>query len=287
MPNTKYQVRVGLVLGLLILAVVRTVYSGTLATFETSLGNMELEFYDEDKPVTVSNFVKYVTSGRFTNQFIQRWVPGFVIQGGGYTVTNRADGLKITPIQPFGTITNEYSVGRTFSNTYGTIAMARGSAKDSASSQWFLNLKDNSSLDQVNGGFTVFGRVTAGTNILNLFVPPPPTNLFSFDLGITPPGEGTPVIGDATNVTQLFAGLIYVDIKLRRDLGLAVARTFRGETRISWNTIAGVTNTLEYSVSALPGSWNVYTNFVGGGGVYSLFDTSGDPKRVYRVALTY
>jgi len=287
MAKIKYPVRVGLVFGLLILAVARSVYSGTLATFQTSLGNMELEFYDEDKPVTVSNFVKYVTTGRFTNQFIQRWAPGFVIQGGGYTLTNRADGVKITPIQPFGTITNEYSVGRRFSNTYGTIAMARGSGKDSATSQWFLNLKDNSGLDGVNGGFTVFGRVTAGTNILNLFVPPFPTNLYSFDLGITPDNEGTPVIGNATNTAQLIAGLVYVDVKLRRDLGLTVTRTFRGETKISWNTVAGVANELEYSSSTLPGSWHVYTNLVGSGSVFAVLDSSGDANRVYRVGLRY
>jgi cyclophilin family peptidyl-prolyl cis-trans isomerase len=287
MPNTKYQVPFALVVGLLLILIVRLGHSGTLATFETRLGNMELEFYDEDKPVTVSNFVKYVTSGRFTNEFIQRWVPGFVIQGGGYAVTNTPNGLDLTPIEPFGTITNEYSVGRKFSNTYGTIAMARSSGKDSATSQWFLNLKDNSFLDDVNGGFTVFGRVTAGANILNLFIPPSPTNLYSFNLGLTPQGEGTPVLGKATNNAQLFAGLIYVDIKLRRDLGLTVTRTFRGEKKISWNAVAGVTNTLEYSTSGLPGSWNVYTNIVGSGAVSALFDNSGDASRIYRVSLKY
>ncbi len=281
------RIRFGLIAGVLLLVGVRFAQCGTLARFETTLGNMELEFYDDDKPVTVSNFIKYVTSGRFTNEFIQRWAPGFVIQGGGYTLTNTANGVRITSIQPFGTITNEYSVGRTFSNTYGTIAMARSSAKDSATSQWFLNLKDNSFLDSVNGGFTVFGHVTAGTNILNLFIPPAPTNLFSFDLGLTPQGEGTPVIGDATNVAQVIAGLVYVDIKLHRDLGLTVSRTFRGEKVVSWNSVAGVTNTLEYSTTAIPTAWTVYTNVVGTGTVHSILDPSSDPKRIYRVALTY
>jgi len=279
--------RVILFLWILLIAA-HALSAATLATFETSVGNMELEFYDEDKPVTVSNFVKYVTSGRFTNQFVQRWAPKFVIQGGGYQVTNTTNGLKIVPIQPFGQITNEYSVGRTFSNTNGTIAMARGSGKDSASSQWFLNLTNNAFLDQVNGGFTVFGRVTAGMDVLNLFVPPPPThNIYSFDIGITPQGEGTPVIGNATNVAQLFAGLIYVDIKLRRDLALTINPLAHGEKKITWNTVAGVTNGLEYSSAVIPGSWTVYTNLLGSGSAYSLIDPSNDPQRIYRVTLKY
>src|SRR5688572_2896244 len=64
------------VLGLLLVA--RVASAGTFATFETTVGSMELEFYDEDKPVTVSNFVAYVTSGRWENQFLQRWETNFV-----------------------------------------------------------------------------------------------------------------------------------------------------------------------------------------------------------------
>src|SRR3954462_10805041 len=116
------------------------ILAGTLATFTTSVGTMELELYDEERPITVSNFIKYVTSGRFQNQFIQRWEPNFVIQAGGYYVgsdTNNATDFRTIPI--FGTITNEYSLGRNFSNIYGTIAMARHSGNtNSASSQWFL-----------------------------------------------------------------------------------------------------------------------------------------------------
>jgi cyclophilin family peptidyl-prolyl cis-trans isomerase len=268
-------------------ALLRT-HAGTLATFRTSVGNMELELYDEDKPVTVSNFNKYVTSGRFTNQFIQRWVPNFVIQGGGYRVTNTTNGLKITSIPTYPPITNEYSVGRTFSNTYGTIAMARSSQTNSATSQWFISLKNNDFLDQVNGGFTVFGRVTGGTNILNLFIPPPPTNNINLlDLGITPIGEGTPVIGDPQTGAELFASLIYVDVRLRRDVGLSISPTRPGQRLITWNTVAGITNTLEYSSTPVPGPWTTYTNVIGTGQPYSLIDTSADADRAYRVTLTY
>ena len=142
----------------------------TLATFNTSVGIMKVEFFDEDKPVTVSNFIKYVSSGRFDNQIIHRWEPGFVIQGGGYRVDTSTEPYQLLNVERFGTITNEYSVGRTFSNTYGTIAMARVARQtNSATSEWFFNLGDNSFLDDVDGGFTVFGRVLEGTNVLNLF----------------------------------------------------------------------------------------------------------------------
>src|SRR5205814_2006173 len=113
---------------------------------------------------------------RFNNTFLQRWEPNFVIQAGGYYVTNKTTGPEIDPVPTFPEIPNEYSVGRQFSNIYGTIAMARRSGEtNSASSQWFLNLTNNAFLDTVDGGFTVFGKLTSGSNILDLFIPPPPT----------------------------------------------------------------------------------------------------------------
>ena len=266
----------------------RVLRAGTLATFETSVGNMDLELYDEDKPITVSNFVKYVTSGQYTNLFVQRWVPNFVIQAGGFRVTNTTDGLKIEDVPTYGNIKNEYGVGSTFSNTYGTIAMARQQGViDSASSQWFLNLTNNAVLDSVDQGFTVFGRVTAGTNILNLFVPPPPTNdlyRVNLDNGAL---ATVPVRSNITLFSQLFTNLVYVDIKLRRDVNLTVSPTRPGQRSISWTTVAGVTNALQYSSSLSPGSWTTYTNIIGTGSIHSFIDTSKDGERIYRVALTY
>ena len=169
--------RVLLLLVFVIMGLPREASAATLATFKTSLGTMELELFDEEKPITVSNFVKYVTSGRFENMFVQRWEPGFVIQGGGYYLEDPDGTPVVRTVKTFGPIQNEYGVGETFSNRYGTIAMARQSGVvNSATSQWFLNLKDNAFLDTVDEGFTVFGRVVSGTNVLNLFVPPPPAH---------------------------------------------------------------------------------------------------------------
>ncbi len=274
-------------LALLWVEAIRVTHGATLATFNTSVGQMELQLFDEDKPITVSNFVKYVTSGEFTNLFIQRWEPNFVIQAGGYRVTNRTDGTKISTVPTYGNITNEYSVGRTISNTYGTIAMARqGGVVNSASSQWFLNLTNNSFLDKVDQGFTVFGQITSGTNILNLFIPPAGSNgvyKVNLDGGAL---ATVPVLAPVTNVSQLFTNLIYVDVKLRRDVNLKLSPIRKGERNIAFTTVAGVTNSLQYSSSLTPGSWTTYTNIVGTGAPYSLID-SGSGDRIYRVTLTY
>jgi cyclophilin family peptidyl-prolyl cis-trans isomerase len=269
----------------------------TIATFNTTVGNMELELYDSDKPVTVSNFIKYVTSGRFQNQFIQRWEPNFVIQAGGYYVgsdTNNATDFRTIPI--FGTITNEYSLGRNFSNIYGTIAMARQSGNtNSASSQWFLNLTNNAFLDKVDGGFTVFGRITAGTNILNLFIPSPPNAGDLRRVNIPPYFNSyhepivldtLPVTNNVTTFSQVFTNLIYVNISLRRDLGVQIKSIGPNQRQITWNSVAGVTNVVESS-STLAGPWTILSQTVGTGGVMTADDSSSNNARIYRVKLFY
>src|SRR5690242_14514375 len=96
--------------------------AGTLAIFRTPWGDIAVELFDADKPVTVQNFIRYVETGAYTNHFMHRWVPGFVIQGGGFFVDQRgATNATLKPVPIFGTITNEYNVGRVFSNVYGTI----------------------------------------------------------------------------------------------------------------------------------------------------------------------
>src|SRR5947208_8271514 len=139
--------------------------AGILAQFRTVFGDIEVELLDQDKPVTVRNFIRYVQSGLFRDAIIHRCIPTFVIQGGGFFVGNRnTTNAILAPIPTFGTITNEFAVGRFFSNVYGTIAMAKaGGDPNSASSQWFFNLANNAAnLDTQNGGFTVFGRVVRG-----------------------------------------------------------------------------------------------------------------------------
>ncbi len=156
----------GLILGLLLTATGSSSARATLVALATPLGEIRVELY-EDKPITVGNFLAYMNAGRYTDSFAHRLMPGFVLQGGGFTL----QGNSITPVTTYPQIINEYGVGQTRSNVLGTIAMAKlGGNSDSATSQWFFNLGNNSAnLDSQNGGFTVFGNVVAGLDVLTLF----------------------------------------------------------------------------------------------------------------------
>lgn len=120
----------------------------------------QIELFDSQAPITVANFIRYVNDGAYNNTIIHRSVYQFVVQGGGYRM--RIEGGSVAaldPIDTYGPILNEFSPER--SNLRGTIAMAKlPGDPHSATSQWFVNLADNSAnLDYQNGGFTVFGRV--------------------------------------------------------------------------------------------------------------------------------
>ena len=129
--------------------------SATTVRVITSLGDFSIELFDDVTPITVSNFLNYVNSGRYNGTVIHRSVPNFVIQGGGFSFNSVASTLD--PITTDNSITNEPGIP----NTRGTVAMAKlGGDPNSATSQWFVNLNDNTAnLDAQNGGFTVFGRV--------------------------------------------------------------------------------------------------------------------------------
>lgn len=133
--------------------------AGQTVKFSTVLGDIEVALTPDVAPATVANFLGYVTRGDYANTFFSRSVPGFVIQGGGYKVT---DG-DVDYVEAQAAVTNEFNV----SNTRGTIAMAKlGSDPNSATDEWFFNLVDNgSNLDNNNGGFTVFGRVTSDAGL--------------------------------------------------------------------------------------------------------------------------
>jgi cyclophilin family peptidyl-prolyl cis-trans isomerase len=121
--------------------------------FDTVMGRFNVELLANDAPLTVANFLRYVNRGAYNNSFIHRSVPGFVIQGGGYTFA----GTSATEIQKDPPVANEFRVP----NTRGTLAMAKvDNNPNSATSEWFVNLADNrANLDSQNGGFTVFARV--------------------------------------------------------------------------------------------------------------------------------
>lgn len=124
----------------------------------TSAGNIELELDAQKAPVSVKNFVDYVNSGYYDNTTFHRVIPGFMIQGGGFTA-------EMQQKQPNPPIKNEADNG--LRNTRGTISMARTADKDSATSQFFINVADNAFLDhgQRDFGYAVFGKVVKGMDV--------------------------------------------------------------------------------------------------------------------------
>ena len=135
-----------------------------VAIIHTTLGDIQLELYADKAPVTVENFVGYANGGFYDGTIFHRVISHFMIQGGGFTVDMEQ--------KPTGApIVNEASNG--LSNTRGTIAMARTSDPDSATSQFFINVQDNQNLDHTGGnssrgaGYAVFGKVTAGMNVVD------------------------------------------------------------------------------------------------------------------------
>ena len=133
------------------------------ATMETSMGTITLELDDAKAPETVANFVRYAKDGHYDGTIFHRVIDGFMIQGGGFTKDMNQKETR-EPIR------NEAMNG--LRNLRGTIAMARTMVVDSATSQFFINLVDNSFLDFQNPtpqgfGYAVFGKVVDGMDVVD------------------------------------------------------------------------------------------------------------------------
>jgi len=134
---------------------------------ETTAGTIKLELYPEAAPKTVENFLKYVNSGHYAGTQFHRVIKGFMIQGGGYD-----DEYRQRPTRPPVPIESEQSVKAGLSNKPGTVAMARTSDPNSAAAQFFINVGDNKRLDFRSAdpqgyGYTVFGKVIAGMDVVD------------------------------------------------------------------------------------------------------------------------
>jgi peptidyl-prolyl cis-trans isomerase A (cyclophilin A) len=128
--------------------------------FETTLGDFTIELFEKEAPLSVANFLKYVEDGFFDGTIFHRIVPGFVIQGGGFT-----EDMTQKDTQP--PVKNEADNG--LKNQRGTLSMARTNDINSATSQFFVNLKDNDFLDHSRGnfGYAVFARVAEGMDVID------------------------------------------------------------------------------------------------------------------------
>ena len=126
----------------------------------TSLGELVFQLEPIKAPITTANFLKYVNDGFYSSTVFHRVISTFMVQGGGYDT----DLNYKTPT--YSPITLETPATTGLSNTVGTIAMARTSALNSATSQFFVNVADNSALDTAGGGYAVFGHLISGESTL-------------------------------------------------------------------------------------------------------------------------
>ena len=131
-----------------------------VVVLDTSLGAITLELYPDRAPITVENFLKYVDEGFYDNLIFHRVMPGFMVQGGGMT-----DQMVEKSVGKHRPIKNESRNG--LSNDRGTVAMARTADPNSATCQFFINHVDNPNLNTYGGGYTVFGKVIDGIDVVD------------------------------------------------------------------------------------------------------------------------
>lgn len=148
-----------------------------MITLKTNHGDIKLELDFENTPNTAQNFLDYAKAGFFDGTIFHRVIPGFMIQGGGFTADMQQKAGN-PPIQ------NEANLGGT--NKRGSLAMARTMEPHSASSQFFINVKDNdflnhTSQDMQGWGYCVFGHVTEGMNVVDSIISQPTTSRAGHD----------------------------------------------------------------------------------------------------------
>jgi peptidyl-prolyl cis-trans isomerase A (cyclophilin A) len=145
-----------------------------VVVLKTSMGEIDIQVDPQNAPISSANFLAYVKDGFYNGTIFHRIIPGFVVQGGGFTADMTQKPTK-APIK------NEATNG--LHNLRGTISMARTNDPDSATSQFFLNLVDNSGKldpDAAPGGYAVFGKITKGLDVLDKMATVPTTTVGMF-----------------------------------------------------------------------------------------------------------
>ena len=131
---------------------------------DTSLGKIKIELFEKQAPISVKNFLDYAGKGFYDGTIFHRVIPGFMVQGGGFTADRKQKPTN-SPIK------NEAANG--LKNDRGTLSMARTSAPDSATSQFFINVVNNEMLNRPNpdgSGYAVFGKVIEGMDVVDRIV---------------------------------------------------------------------------------------------------------------------
>jgi peptidyl-prolyl cis-trans isomerase A (cyclophilin A) len=170
-------------------------YAGPKVEFKTNLGNFVVDLDSDKAPKTVNNFLAYVKSGFYNGTVFHRVINGFMVQGGGFTTD-----LVQKPTQ--APVVSEAQNG--LKNQIYTIAMARTSDPDSATAQFYINVKDNPGLDFPNAmgnGYTVFGKVISGTQTIDK-IKQVPTGIASTPRGRMADVPNTPVVIESVTILK-------------------------------------------------------------------------------------
>lgn len=169
--------------------------AGPKVEFKTNQGNFVVDLESDRAPKTVNNFLAYVKSGFYNGTVFHRVINGFMVQGGGFTTD-----LVQKPTQ--APVVSEAQNG--LKNQNYTIAMARTSDPDSATAQFFINVKDNPGLDYPNAmgnGYTVFGRVISGQQTIDK-IKGLPTSIASTPRGRMADVPNTPVVIESATILK-------------------------------------------------------------------------------------
>lgn len=160
MPIWHVALRLFLAICMVFVALGRAEQSGPVVVLETSMGTVRIELYAEAAPRTVRNFLFYVNSGFYDDTIFHRVVENFVVQGGGFTPE-----LRLKPTAKPVRIETRNGL----QNARGTVAMARLAGKNTGTSQFYINLRDNANLNRGvrSFGYTVFGRVIEGMGVFD------------------------------------------------------------------------------------------------------------------------
>jgi cyclophilin family peptidyl-prolyl cis-trans isomerase len=284
---------------LLLLAYSNLLSAGTLAFFDLPFGKITVELFDNYKPITVQNFIRCVTNGVYQNSFIHRCIPNFIVQGGGFTTMSKTNPMLATQffyVPNFGFITNEFNYGRRFSNSYGTLAMAKLEGDpNSATTHWFFNLTNNSTiLDTQNGGYTVFGKIIDGTNVLNWF------NTLQYGGGASEPTGGLldltwwygPNLAVFSCIPVLYQGLtppfypdlIYSDISIN-PMKLYIKRITTNEIELTWLSVSNKINCIEF-LDSITNGWKVLYQTNGTGNIIS-YKFKPNNNGLYRLSVGF
>lgn len=282
------------------------VTAGTVVQFRTSVGNLDVELYDVEKPATTENFLRNVTEGLYGGAFFDELKLGSYLAGGSFNPQSNAG----SPPTNRPAIANEFNSGPVLPNVAGTLSMMTDRVNTNQTTlRFFFNLKDNPQFDSPtnNGGAVVFGRVIGSKQVLdtmNAFKPaiPLPTEQFfqqtNCIVTVPPSLLNTPVLGFTKKADSVYeAKVVSLDISLLR---VRVSQDADGFTRVRWNPVYGRTNTVEYT-DVFPPVWQKLADvppasiptpvYSAPGAALNLpavvVDENAAPGRFYRVRATY